>query len=166
MSLSSSEDIGKEIFEWKNDKFKCYNATKHYRYACFQNQENKFISSMRFNDKMLAWAANENSKKRFKSKIKFMDFTILIKMVKKNINKYKKDKNYKSINLKISWPNWFKKNKIIFKKAHGWKYSYNFKSSNLDSYWDKKFKIGICGDWFQGPKAENAWASAISLFKK
>ena len=133
----------------------------------FKNQENKFISSMRFNDKMLAWAANENSKKRFKSKLNLWTLQSSLKWSKKNINKYKKDK--KIINqliLRFLDLTGFKKNKIIFKKAHGWKYSYNFKSSNLDSYWDKKFKIGICGDWFQGPKAENAWASAISLFKK
>ncbi len=133
----------------------------------FKNQDDQFISSIRFDDDVLAWAANENSKKRFKSKLSLWTLQSTLKWSKKNINIYRKDKRV--INqliyrfLKLTG---FKKNKIIFKKTHGWKYSYNFNSSNLDSYWDKKSKIGICGDWFLGPKAENAWVSAISLFKK
>ena len=35
----------------------------------FKNQKNLPISSIKFNDNILAWAANENSKKRFKSNL-------------------------------------------------------------------------------------------------
>ena len=31
---------------------------------------------------------------------------------------------------------------------------------------DKKLRIGICGDWFIGPKADSAWISAKSLAKE
>ena len=60
----------------------------------------------------------------------------------------------------------FEQKKIIYKKIHGWKYSYNYKKTPLQSYWSKKYKLGICGDWFIGPKVENAWLSANDLVKK
>ena len=60
----------------------------------------------------------------------------------------------------------FEKRNIIHKKIHGWKYSYNFKKTPLLSSWSKKNQLGICGDWFSGPKVENAWLSANDLAKK
>jgi len=36
----------------------------------------------------------------------------------------------------------------------------------LNSSWNKKYQLGICGDWFGGPKVENAWLSANDLAKK
>ena len=60
----------------------------------------------------------------------------------------------------------FEKNKIIFKKIHGWKYSYNFQETSYLSLWDKKYNLGICGDWLNGPKVENAWLGANDLAKK
>ena len=51
-------------------------------------------------------------------------------------------------------------------KIHGWKYSYNHIGSSEECYWDSNLRIGLCGDWFIGPKAESAWLSANSLFKK
>ena len=33
------------------------------------------------------------------------------------------------------------------------------------SNWNKKKQLGICGDWFDGPKVENAWLSANDLAK-
>ena len=60
----------------------------------------------------------------------------------------------------------YKKNKIIFKKTHGWKYSYNLNGSPLKSYWNKELRLGLCADWFIGPKVENAWLSAKDLAKK
>ena len=83
-------------------------------------------------------------------------------------NKGKK-KNKKAENTLISrFLNFtgYKKNKIIFKKTHGWKYSYNFKGSPFKSYWNKKLRLGLCADWFIGPKVENAWLSANDLAKK
>ena len=37
--------------------------------VAFKNQKNLPISSIKFDDETLAWAANENSKKRFKSNL-------------------------------------------------------------------------------------------------
>ena len=60
----------------------------------------------------------------------------------------------------------FKKNKIIFKRIHGWKYSYNYEKTPYLSIWNKKINLGVCGDWLNGPKVENAWLSANDLAKK
>ena len=43
------------------------NITVKFMMIAFKNQKNLPISSIKFNDNILAWAANENSKKRFKS---------------------------------------------------------------------------------------------------
>ena len=61
----------------------------------------------------------------------------------------------------------FKNNKIVDTSIHGWKYAYsNQPTASIKSSWDKKFNLGICADWFSGPKAEDAWLSAYDLFKK
>ena len=57
-------------------------------------------------------------------------------------------------------------NKIYFSNIHGWKYSANKKSLNIQSLWSKSLKVGICGDWFGGPRYENGWISASDLYKK
>ena len=36
----------------------------------------------------------------------------------------------------------------------------------MKSYWDKNKRIGVCADWFIGPKVESAWLSANDLAKK
>ena len=133
----------------------------------FKNQKNLPISSIKFNDDILAWAANENSKKRFRSNINLWTIQASLKWSKKTINKYKTDKSIMnqliSRFIKLSG---FKKNKMIFKKIHGWKYSYNYEKTPYLSIWDKKINLGVCGDWFNGPKVENAWLSANDLARK
>ena len=133
----------------------------------FKNQKNLPISSIKFNDDILAWAANENSKKRFKSNINLWTLQATLKWSKKTINKYKTDKSIMnqliSRFIKLTG---FKKNKIIFKKIHGWKYSYNYEKTPYLSIWYKKINLGVCGDWFNGPKVENAWLSANDLARK
>ena len=133
----------------------------------FKNQKNLPISSIKFNDDILAWAANENSKKRFKSNINLWTIQATLKWSKKTINKYKTDKSIMnqliSRFIKLTG---FKKNKIIFKKIHGWKYSYNYEKTPYLSIWYKKINLGVCGDWFNGPKVENAWLSANDLARK
>jgi predicted NAD/FAD-dependent oxidoreductase len=132
-----------------------------------KNQKNPPISSIKFNDNILAWAANENSKKRFKSKINLWTLQATLKWSKKTINKYKIDKSIMSqLITRFIKLTGFEKNKIIFKKIHGWKYSYNYKKTPYLSLWNKKYNLGICGDWFNGPKVENAWLSANDLAKK
>ena len=133
----------------------------------FKNQKEVPVSSIKFNDEVLSWAANENSKKRFNSSNSLWTLQSSVKWAKKTINIYKKNKKVE--NLLISkFLNFtgYKKNKIIFKKTHGWKYSYNFHGSPYKSYWNKKLRIGVCADWLIGPKVESAWLSANDLAKK
>ena len=135
--------------------------------VALKNQKNLPISSIKFNDDILAWAANENSKKRFKSNISLWTLQATLKWSKKTINKYKINKSIMSqlierfVNL-----TGLEKNKIIFKKIHGWKYSYNYEKTPYLSIWNEKINLGICGDWFSGPKVENAWLSANDLARK
>ena len=44
--------------------------------------------------------------------------------------------------------------------------SYNFEKTPFLSIWNKKINLGICGDWLNGPKVENAWLSANDLARK
>ena len=104
-----------------------------------RNQKKIPISSIKFNDDILAWAANENSKKRFKSNI---NLWTLIKQhligLKKNINKYKIDKSIMNqLITRFIKLTGFEKNKIIFKRIHGWKYSYNYEKTPYLSLWNK-----------------------------
>ncbi len=133
----------------------------------FKNQKNLPISSIKFNDDILAWAANENSKKRFKSNINLWTLQATLKWSKKTINKYKNNKLVmRQLIMRFIKLTGFEKNKIIFKKIHGWKYSYNYDKTPYLSVWNKKINLGICGDWFSGPKVEDAWLSANDLARK
>ena len=132
-----------------------------------KNQKSIPISSIKFNDDVLAWAANENSKKRFKSNVNLWTLQGTLKWSKKTINKYKTDKSIMNqLIIRFIKLTGFEKNKIIFKKIHGWKYSYNYEKTPYLSIWNKKINLGVCGDWFSGPKVENAWLSANDLAKK
>ena len=133
----------------------------------FKNQKTVPISSIKFNDDILTWAAFENSKNRFKSSNSLWTLQSSIGWARKNINNYKKNKKVENtlISKFLNFTG-YKKNKIIFKKTHGWKYSYNLNGSPLKSYWNKKLRLGLCADWFIGPKVENAWLSANDLAKK
>ena len=133
----------------------------------FKNQKTVPVSSIKFNDDILTWAANENSKNRFNSSNSLWTLQSSISWAKKNINNYKKNKRAENtIISKFLNFTGYKKNNIIFKKTHGWKYSYNLNGSPLKSYWNKKLRLGLCADWFIGPKVENAWISANDLAKK
>jgi renalase len=132
-----------------------------------KNKSELPISSIKFNDDLLAWAANENSKKRFKSNLNLWTLQASLKWSKKTINKYKADKTIMNkLISRFTELTGFEKSKIIHKKIHGWKYSYSYQETTLSSSWNKKYQLGICGDWFGGPKVENAWLSAIDLAKK
>ena len=133
----------------------------------FKNQKAVPVSSIKFNDDILTWAAHENSKSRFNSSNSLWTLQSSVEWAKKNINHYKKSNKAENtlISKFLSFTG-YKKNKIIFKKTHGWKYSYNFNGSPLKSYWNKKLRLGLCADWFIGPKVENAWLSANDLAKK
>ena len=36
----------------------------------------------------------------------------------------------------------------------------------IKSYWNNKLNLGVCADWFVGPRVEAGWISANDLFKK
>ena len=129
---------------------------------------NKNISSYFFNDKVLGWAAKENSKKRFKSNQDLWTLQSTYDWANKKINKNRE--NLES-NSKILIDHFFKltkikKTKILFSLNHGWKFSSNSKPLNIKSYWNSSLGLGVCADWFVGPKLESGWISANDLYKK
>ena len=128
----------------------------------------KSPSSFVFDDSVLGWAGNENTKKRFKSKYDLWTLQSTFKWANKNIDKNKKNlkKNSKILIDKFFKLTKIKKTKVIYSINHGWKYSSNSKPLKIRSYWDPQKKIGVCADWFIGPRLESGWISAHDLFKK
>ena len=128
----------------------------------------KSPSSFLFDDPVLGWAGNENTKKRFKSKYDLWTLQSTFKWANKNIDKNKKNlkKNSKILINKFFKLTKIKKTKVIYSINHGWKYSSNSKPLKIRSYWDPKKKLGVCADWFIGPRLESGWISAHDLFKK
>ena len=129
---------------------------------------NKNISSYFFNDKILGWAAKENSKKRFKSNLDLWTLQSTYNWANKKINKNRENKN---LNSKVLINQFFKltgikKNKILFSLNHGWKYSSNSNPLKIKSYWNTSLNLGVCADWFVGPRLEAGWISANNLYKK
>jgi predicted NAD/FAD-dependent oxidoreductase len=51
----------------------------------------------------------------------------------------------------------------LYIKNHGWKYAFHSKPLNIKSYWDKNLRLGVCADWFIGPRLESGWLSAKDL---
>jgi len=87
------------------------------------------ISSYFFKDKILGWAGNENSKKRFKSKNDLWTLQSTYSWANKKIDKNRENKK---LNTKIMIEQFFKltgikKTKVLFSLNHGWKYSSNSK---------------------------------------
>jgi renalase len=126
------------------------------------------ISSFFFSDKILGWAAYENSKKRFKSDYDLWTLQSTYKWANKVINKNKINKlgNAKILINKFFELTNFKKIKVLHIQNHGWKYSSNSKKLGIKSYWNSSIRFGICADWFVGPRLESGWLSAKDLFSK
>ena len=125
------------------------------------------INSIKFNDDIIAWAAQENTKDRFKSNQILWTIQCTEIYSKKIINFFKKDNNkYQSKILKrFEDLLGFQAKNIVFKNIHGWRYSYSRSRTQLKSHWNNQSRIGICADWLLGPKAEDSWLSAVDLFK-
>ena len=126
------------------------------------------ISSYLFDDKVLGWVAKENTKKRFKSSKDLWTLQSTYNWANKKINKNRENKD---LNSKILIEQFFKltgikKTKVLFSLNHGWKYSSNSKPLNLKSYWNSSLNLGVCADWFVGPRLEAGWISANDLYKK
>jgi predicted NAD/FAD-dependent oxidoreductase len=129
---------------------------------------NKNVSSYLFDDNVLGWAAKENSKKRFKSHQDLWTLQSTHKWANKKINKNRENKD---INSKTLIDHFFKltdikKTKVLFSLNHGWKYSSNSNPLNIKSYWNSSLNLGVCADWFVGPRLEAGWISANDLYKK
>ena len=125
-------------------------------------------SSFLFNDRILGWASYENSKKRFKSKSDLWTLQSTFNWANKKINQ---NKVLKKTNAKILIDKFFKltgikRTKVLFSLNHGWKYSSNSKPLKLKSYWNSRLNLGVCADWFNGPRLESGWISANDLYKK
>ena len=125
-------------------------------------------SSFLFNDRILGWAGYENSKKRFKSKSDLWTLQSTFNWANK---KKKQNKVLKNTNAKILIDIFFKltgikRRKVLFSLNHGWKYSSNSKPLKLKSYWNSRLNLGVCADWFNGPRLESGWISANDLYKK
>ena len=125
-------------------------------------------SSFLFNDRILGWAGYENSKKRFKIRSDLWTLQSTFNWANKKINQ---NKVLKKTNAKILIDKFFKltgikRTKILFSLNHGWKYSSNSKPLKLKSYWNSRLNLGVCADWFNGPRLESGWISANDLYKK
>ena len=126
------------------------------------------ISSYLFDDKVLGWVAKENTKKRFKSSKDLWTLQSTYNWANKKINKNRENKD---LNSKILIEQFFKltgikKTKVLFSLNHGWKYSSNSKPLKIKSFWDSSINLGVCADWFVGPRLEAGWISANDLYKK
>jgi renalase len=126
------------------------------------------INSYLFDDKILGWAAKENSKKRFKSSQDLWTLQSTYGWANKKINK---NRNNKDLNSKILINQFFKltgikKTRVLFSLNHGWKYSSNSRPLKIKSYWNSSLNLGVCADWFVGPRLEAGWISANDLYKK
>ena len=132
------------------------------------NKTGNKSSSFFTNDKVLGWVSNENSKKRFNYNKDLWVLQSTFEYGKKHTDNYRDKKKFYT-NVLI---NKFKKLtkikiwKTYFTHIHGWKYSSNSTPLKTQSYWDKRIGLGICGDWFGGPRLENGWLSAKDLYNK
>ena len=136
--------------------------------ATYEGSKQVPISSIKFNNKIISWASHENSKNRFKSKKTLWTIQCTEQYSKKIINLFKNNKKKYQILIlkKFEELTGYKVKNVSFQNIHGWKYAYSNSSTKASSAWLNKSQLGICGDWFSGAKAENAWLSANSLYKK
>ena len=124
------------------------------------------ISSFKFNDEIIAWAAHENTKSRFKTNQSLWTIQCTEKFSKKTINLFKKNKKkYEQLILKkFEVLAGYQAKNVIFQNIHGWKFAYKeAETKSLESLWLNKYQLGVCGDWMLGNKAEHAWISAKNL---
>ena len=134
--------------------------------VAYKNYKKLPISSIKFNDEMICWVAQENTKDRFKSNKILWTLQCTESFSKKIINVLKKNKNKQQSIIIKKFENLlgFERKKIVSKSIHGWKYASSKSNTGLEALWSNKDKLGICADWFTGPYAEDAWLSATQLF--
>lgn len=130
------------------------------------------LSAISFeDDDVLGFAANENTKKKdlINKDLELWTIQSSLKYAIKNIYEYRNNKQnlideiLKSFSIKLKVD--IKKDNIEYSDIHGWLYAYNQKVTAPNCYWDKDLRLGICGDWFSGGNAANAFANAKQLAK-
>jgi renalase len=134
--------------------------------AVYKNYKKIPISSIKFKNKIIAWACHENTKNRFLSNQSLWTIQCTDSYSKKIINLYKKNKKkYQILILKeFEELTGYQIKNIVFKNIHGWRYAYSKSSTKIDCSWSNKYQLGLCGDWFKGPRVEDAWLSAKKLY--
>jgi renalase len=157
----SSKYLGKKILNI-NPKMKAIITVM----AVYKNYKRIPISSIRFDDTVISWASQENTKNRFTSSQILWTIQCTEKFSNLAINLFKKNKKkYELLILKkFEKLIGYKVKNVLFQNIHGWKYAYSKINSNKKCLWLNKYNLGVCADWFNGPKAEDAWISAKSLF--
>ena len=130
------------------------------------------LSAISFeDDDVLGFAANENTKKKnlINKDLELWTIQSSLKYAIKNIYEYRNNKQnlidemLKSFSIKLKVD--IKKDNIEYSDIHGWLYAYNQRVAAPNCYWDKDLRLGICGDWFSGGNAENAFTNAKQLAK-
>jgi renalase len=116
---------------------------------------------------ILGWAANESSKLRIGNNENFELWTLQsnLDFANKYFNIYR-DKKEEVIELMIQeFVTLLKVQnvEVVHKDIHGWLYAFKNKDFTEKYYWNSNIKLGICGDWMCGSKAEDAWSSATLL---
>ena len=140
--------------------------------VAFNKSLNLNLSAISFeDDDVLGFAANENTKKKdlINKDLELWTIQSSLKYAIKNIYEYRNnkpnliDEMLKSFSNKLKVD--IKKDNIQYSDIHGWLYAYNQKVAATNCYWDKDLRLGICGDWFSGGNAANAFANAKQLAK-
>jgi predicted NAD/FAD-dependent oxidoreductase len=140
--------------------------------VAFNKSLNLNLSAISFeDDDVLGFAANENTKKKdlINKDLELWTIQSSLKYAIKNIYEYRNnkpnliDEMLKSFSTKLKVD--IKKDNIQYSDIHGWLYAYNQKVAATNCYWDKDLRLGICGDWFSGGNAANAFANAKQLAK-
>jgi len=136
--------------------------------VAYKNYKKLDVSSIKFDDKIIAWAAQENTKNRFESNQTLWTIQCTNQYSKKIINLFKKNKKkYQVLILKkFEELTGYQTKNVVFQNIHGWKYAYTKADTKLDCNWSNKYRLGLCADWFKGPRVEDAWLSAHSLYKQ
>ena len=133
-------------------------------------ESTKFIKTSGYlfkTNNILGWAANESSKSRLANTDSLQLWTLQSSTSFADAN----CKNFKIEKLSImnrmikEFSNilGISDMKIIHKDAHSWLYAYKKDVFKKEFFWDDQLKLGICGDWMCGSKAEDAWRSASML---
>ena len=128
------------------------------------------LSAISFeNDDILGFASNENTKKKklMNKDLELWTIQSSIQYAAKNIKDYHNNKKnlidemlknfFKKLEIKV------KEDQIHYSDIHGWLYAYNSNTNTENCYWNSDLRLGICGDWFSGSNAENAFLNAKKL---